>query len=63
MGKTVNIVSDFSGKEIPEMSAYGLTVTNFSTKTSARFYISHEEFMNLVKEHGLKPEWQPWGNQ
>ncbi len=63
MGKITKIVSDFSGKEIDEAAAYGLTVTNFSTKSSSRFFISHDEFMELAKTHNLKPEWSAWGNK
>lgn len=62
MGKITKIVSDFSGKEVDESMSYGVTVTNFSTKSSARLFISHDEFMELVKQHNLTPEWKPWGN-
>jgi len=63
MGKTTKIISDFSGKEIDSELYFGLTVTDFNAKCSAKFFISQAEFDTLKSEHELKPEWESWNRR
>lgn len=62
MTRKTTVTSDISGEEIDYDTSYGLTLTNRSTKMSAKFDISHNEVMDLIKAKNLKPNWLPWSD-
>lgn len=56
------VTSDISKKDIDYDGSYGLTVTNRSTKMSAKFDVSHDEAMKIMNDNNLRPNWESWGN-